>query len=128
MSNLPYSRVGHDYLVELGGLRDFCDWMYDAIKPFLGGNILELGSGLGEYSERIVRDFRTNKIYLSDANKTYVMGLRKRFRDHRNVTCRRIDLQNSGDFEELESAFDSAVAVNVIEHVRDDLGALRNVN
>ena len=37
------------------------------------------------------------------------------------------DLCDSADFEPLLGAFDSVVCLNVVEHVEDDLGALRNI-
>ena len=50
-------------------LDSFNDWMYSQIRPFLGGNILEVGSGMGRYSERVAKDFENSRIILSDIDQ-----------------------------------------------------------
>jgi SAM-dependent methyltransferase len=47
--------------------------------------------------------------------------LRSRFADWPNVEVRRMDLREI----EMSETFDSTIMVNVLEHIRDDAGALR---
>jgi SAM-dependent methyltransferase len=43
------------------------------------------------------------------------------------VETRYCDLGKSGDFEPLADAVDTVICLNVLEHIEDDLGALRNI-
>lgn len=110
-------------------LHSFNDWMYSQIKPFLGGNILEVGSGMGRYSEKVAKDFKNSKIILSDIDEEYLNILRKRFERYRNVvSIVKVDLRNSADLSKIGQKVHSAFAVNVLEHIQDDVSALNNVH
>ena len=104
---------------------NFTDWMYDEIKPFLQGNIFEVGSGQGTYSRKIINDFRDNKIILSDIDKKYVSDLKKI--SIGRVSVFNIDISRKEDFRQINDRIDSAFALNVLEHVDNDVGALNNV-
>jgi SAM-dependent methyltransferase len=122
-----YSNDGLQILLVLQKAPNFVKWMYSEIRPFLQGNILEVGSGIGTYSEILVNDFKNNRVLLSDADSRYVAALEERFKGFRNVSCHKMDLNCAADFERISESVDSAVALNVLEHVGDDIGALNNV-
>ena len=50
-----YSAEGDKTLENLHNASRFTDWMYAQVKPHLKGDILEIGSGIGTYSEKIIR-------------------------------------------------------------------------
>jgi SAM-dependent methyltransferase len=50
-----------------------------------------------------------------------------RFRGRPNLSIRHCDLCDAADFAPLRGKFDTVVSLNVVEHVKDDLGALRNI-
>jgi SAM-dependent methyltransferase len=108
----------------------FNKWMYDEFKHQLKGEILEIGSGIGNISQLVIEEGRS--ITLSDYNDEYCESLRKKFSQHRNVReVIRIDLLDP-DFEDIYSVykekFDSIFLLNVIEHIQDDLAAVKNCN
>lgn len=102
---------------------NFCDWMYSEIKPYLRGDILEIGSGLGTYSEKITKDSKNYKIFLSDINDDYLKKLKKIFQNQR-INCIKLNLEKREDFLKIEQKFDSIIALNVLEHIKDDVGVL----
>jgi SAM-dependent methyltransferase len=53
--------------------------------------------------------------------------LSARFQHRPNVQVAEIDLANPGCFQEFLGVMDSVVCLNVVEHVEDDLTALRNI-
>jgi hypothetical protein len=61
----------------------------------------------------------------ADLNLTDMETCNKAFRP--NVTRRTCDLTRTEDFEDLRGRFDTVVCLNVVEHVEDDLLALRNI-
>ncbi len=120
--------IGMNTLELISGATRFNQWMYDEIKPFLKGSILEIGSGIGNISRYIINDGLP--ITLSDYNKEYCDRLAKLFPGNSNVLgILQIDLLLP-DFTEkyilLKEKFDSIVLLNVIEHIADDSKAVKN--
>lgn len=106
----------------------FNRWMYDEIKPFLKGDVLEIGSGIGNISKQVIRD--GFQVTLSDYNPEYCAILKKNFTGNTNLeNVLRIDLLHPGfemHYESLHDKFDSIFLLNVIEHLANDALALRN--
>ncbi|MCK5333846.1 MAG: class I SAM-dependent methyltransferase [Candidatus Aenigmarchaeota archaeon] len=122
-----YSRDGNQNLKTIENADKFTDWMYSEVKPYLCKNILEVGSGIGTYSEKLARDFKDSKITVSDIDTKYVNNLKTRFRNNKNISCIKLNLENRSDFKNIKHKVDSAIALNVIEHIEDDVGALNKM-
>ncbi len=115
---------GSQMLGRLARAERFNGWMADVIRPFLGARLLEIGSGTGNLTRRLVpRD-----LYVaSDVNPLYVKTLENLTADRPYLNAKFTDVTNLASFPRLEGGFDSVVCLNVIEHVDDDVGALRNI-
>jgi len=108
----------------------FNKWMYDQFKHQLKGEVLEIGSGIGNISQLVIEEGCS--ITLSDYNEEYCESLKKKFSQHKNVReVVSIDLLDP-DFENKYSVykekFDSIFLLNVIEHIEDDQRAVKNCN
>ncbi len=123
---MKYRPEGNATLEALANADSFTEWMFEQVRPNLGGTILEIGSGRGTYSRRILRDFPGSHIILSDIDSQYVELLRGDLTDPR-LTILRIDMENPEDFRQIKRPVDSAFALNVLEHTRDDRRSLQNV-
>ncbi|MDQ3076947.1 MAG: class I SAM-dependent methyltransferase [bacterium] len=121
-----YSDVGNTILNVLDKATNFTDWMYSHIKPHLKGTILEVGSGSGTYSKKIIEDFKNHSIILSDVDELYEKSLKEKFSSDR-VQVLKLDLEKKEDFEALSNKVDSAFALNVFEHIEHDEEALINI-
>jgi SAM-dependent methyltransferase len=120
-----YLDRGAKILDSLAGTQRFNKWMADTVRPWLGTRVLELGSGIGNMTQHLARG---RKSYVaSDIDAEHMARLRVRFRGRPNLEIRKCDLCDSTDFQPLLGMFDSVVCLNVVEHVEDDLGALRNI-
>jgi glycosyltransferase involved in cell wall biosynthesis len=120
-----YVDPGAKILDSLAGTKRFNRWMADTVRPFVGTRVLELGAGIGNMTQHLARG---RKIYVaSDIDEEHIARLRVRFRGRPNLEIRRCDLCDAADFQPLLGSFDSVVCLNVVEHVEDDLGALRNI-
>lgn len=106
----------------------FNRWMYDEFKHQLKGEILEIGSGIGNISKLVIAE--GHSITLSDYNEEYCNSLRKSFIDYKNVReILSIDLLHPdfhGKYSAYQENFDSIFLLNVIEHLENDLLAVRN--
>ncbi len=104
-------------------------WMYHTIKPYCPGNILEIGSGIGNISDFFLKDNQT--ITLSDIRQNYVDILKQK---HQGKTKLKdviimdiIDPDFDTKFEKYFGTFDSVYALNIVEHVKDDTQAIANI-
>lgn len=103
-------------------------WMFETIRPFLNGEILEIGSGIGNISKHVIQSGFS--ITLSDYNVQYLEHLKSNFSQFPNVKdILSIDLQHP-DFATfyyaLKEKFDTVFLLNVIEHLEADLAAVIN--
>ena len=104
--------------------RRYNQWLFDRVRPALGQRVLEVGCGTGTLTAFLVdRELLVTVDVIDD----YVRMVRERFRDRANVHVRLLDLTESlGDLAEF--GFDSAVSINVFEHIPDDLKAMQAVH
>jgi 2-polyprenyl-3-methyl-5-hydroxy-6-metoxy-1,4-benzoquinol methylase len=124
--------IGHANLEIISENSRFNNWMYGHIKAGLKekmGNILEVGSGLGTISEKIIHDMGPSvHITLTDVSVTYVQSLKIKYSSFKNVSVSRMDLNNKEEYSKIGyEKYDTIVAINVLEHVRDDLLALHEI-
>jgi SAM-dependent methyltransferase len=93
-------------------------WLYSKVAPHVRGEVLEIGSGIGNMSGHIIE--RAERAVLTDMEPHYLERLSARFASDRRVTVARFDLDAAPPPEIAERRFDAIVAMNVIEHIEDD--------
>lgn len=124
----PSDVVGEQTLAALSKARAFNEWMGEQIIPWVKGDMLEIGSGIGNLSELFLQ--KNFKVTLSDLNPKYCDSLKESFGHFHNCSgVKSIDMSLPSFEEEYKedlSGFDSIVALNVIEHIKDDHLALVN--
>lgn len=96
-------------------------YQFDLISPHCGRTILEVGAGLGEFAEQF-RD--VDRLILTDVDPEAVAVMGRRFAGRPEVQTRTLAL---GVAPELDRPVESVVAINVLEHIDDDAGALRSL-
>jgi SAM-dependent methyltransferase len=123
-----YQYFGHDNLESVSQMARFNDWMYKQVSPALKGDVLEVGSGIGTFSEKIVSDLPHSQITLTDISPFYLKELEKRFSGNSNISVCKLDLNCKTDYDLVGYAkFDSILATNVLEHIENDVFALRQL-
>jgi SAM-dependent methyltransferase len=123
---------GHANLEIISENHRFNDWMYRQVNARLKRemlDVLEVGSGLGTFSERIIRDLPpSSHIMLTDKSGIYVQALKGRYSLCKNVSVTRMDLNNRTDYSRIGyEKYDLILALNVLEHISDDQLALREL-
>ena len=96
-------------------------YQYDLIAPHCGRTILEVGAGLGEFAEQFGD---VDRLVLTDVDPGAVDLMARRFAGRPEVQTRTLAL---GVAPELDEPVASVVAINVLEHIEDDAGALRSL-
>ncbi len=100
---------------------NYLSWITSLCEPYLGRRVLEVGAGLGSITARYQEG---REVVASDISPVCIEALRRRFERHPNVRVEDRDLRTL----ELDERFDSVLMVNVLEHIADDVGALRGLS
>ena len=100
-------------------------WIYGKLRAAIEGDVLEIGSGTGNLSRLILGDAR--RLVLTDVDPRYLDTLRRDLAgDARvEVTPWNLDDPPPAILTRGGRQFDTIIAVNVIEHLRDDQSAAR---
>lgn len=131
MNNFQFKELdkeGLDTLLAISKADLFNSWTYKTIQPYIKGNILEIGSGIGNISQYFLDNHQ--QIAVSDLRENYLDFLREEFQGYSNLkSIYNIDLTDPS-FEQKQvsilNSFDSVFALNVIEHIENDRLALEN--
>lgn len=121
-------QVGLETLDSISRANRFNEWMFRTISKHTSGEILEIGSGIGNISSFFVKEGYS--ITLSDLRSEYCEILEKQFNSNKNYKgVYQIDIIDK-DFDSKQShllgKFDTVFALNIIEHVDDDDYAIKN--
>jgi SAM-dependent methyltransferase len=100
-------------------------WLFSKLAPHVHGDALEIGSGIGNLSQFIVG--QTTSAVLSDMEAHYLDALTATFSGDPRVTVTGYDLDGEPPAPIASRRFDAIVAVNVIEHIRDDHALVRRL-
>lgn len=120
--------VGRETLELFAETDEFNKWLYEALASYCKDNILEIGSGIGNISAFLLKDFK--RVTLSDIREDYCNALHKKFDGSNNLggICL-MDLSTDKieqDYPNLLNKFDTIIASNVVEHIEDDKLAIEN--
>lgn len=103
---------------------NFNEWMYQTIKPYCKGKVLEIGSGIGNISRYFLRD--NFDITFSDIRTSYCDVLLQKFPKSKIIELDLVDPDFDNKFSTLIGTFDTVYALNVVEHIKDDNLAIMN--
>jgi glycosyltransferase involved in cell wall biosynthesis len=114
---------GSQILGRLNRAPRFTRWMADVIRPFIGERVLEIGAGTGNLTVQLI----PRKLYwASDINPHYLTYLENLIPDHPYLRVGYTDGEKHDSFPH-EEKFDTVICLNVVEHLENDFGALRNI-
>lgn len=94
-------------------------WLFDFMKPFLRGRILEVGAGIGNFTSYLKSSGEVTAI---DIDRGYVAKLKR----IGGIKSGLGDIEK-GTYFFKRKKFDSIVCLNVLEHIEKDNIALRNM-
>lgn len=123
----PADKAGAETLEIMSAAPRYNRWQYSRVAPYLGRRICEVGAGIGNMSSLILGG-SPDLLVLTDTDSQYRDTLRQRFHSIPSVVVEELTLPDAsaGDrFQHYE--LDTIVALNVIEHISEDLEALRSV-
>jgi 2-polyprenyl-3-methyl-5-hydroxy-6-metoxy-1,4-benzoquinol methylase len=129
MSEFVYQEIdaeGKETLDVISNANNFNKWMFDTIRPYCKGKIIEIGSGIGNISKYFINTHQD--ITLTDIRENYLAALKTKF--GKSVTeIKLMDLTNpdfDSQYHDLLNTFDTVFALNVVEHIKEDNIAIAN--
>lgn len=121
-------KVGHTTLERMNQAKHYNTWLFAFIRPYIKEPILEVGCGIGTFTKEFVNFGET---YAIDIQKLYIKQTKK------HVTKAKVGV---GDIEKgkyffapmggrsaRNKKFNTIVNLNVLEHIKDDEKALKNM-
>lgn len=113
-------KAGGETLESMSQAVWYNQWTLDKFKRFINGDILEVGCGIGNFTTYLTR---YGKVWAIDINNDYIED-----------TSRLVDGKGKVGFGDIEKGqyffkkkFNSIVCLNVLEHIKDDKRALKNL-
>ena len=118
----PY---GRGVLNNLTGTPQYLSWLAREIRPHVGGEVLEIGAGIGNITARLMSK---RALYVAgEKDPLHLHALRNRFLRTPNVAVRRLDPEIPEDLAGLERRFDTVLCLNVLEYLEDPGRALASL-
>lgn len=102
------------------------EWVFDRVRPYLGERILEVGSGIGTMTSWLVRHAPT---VATDIDPSLLKWLSEAAGGWttRPIGPHVFDIANDLRDQKWLAGIDTVVSFNVLEHIPDDLAAVRGM-
>ena len=104
-------------LVQLSDADNYLNWISDLCEGYLGETVLEIGAGRGDFTTRFAEGRR---VHATEVSESSLGVLRSTF-----GTDSRIEISTLDIFENHDRKYDSVVLINVLEHLENDVMAIK---
>lgn len=109
-------------LDDIDSASNYADWVVSFADPVLGDDVLEVGAGIGTLTPRLLSSGGPRRtVHACEPDEVLNGVLAERYGDDPRVVIERRAVEDLP----AEGTYDSAVFINVLEHIPDDLGALK---
>jgi len=113
--------VSHSLAV-LATVYHYNHWIFSTIRDFLGPAVLEVGSGTGNITQFLLN---SQELCCLEPFEPYRRYLATRFEKHLNVAVFPHRIEECPNADVPVGRFDSVICLNVLEHIADDIQALK---
>lgn len=111
-------------LRRVDSLHRYNGFLWSMMRPFVSGRVLEIGSGTGGISRHLLG---AKRLVVTDTRPDYRDLLARVFSNYEHVAVAPFTLGEPAP-EVAGQQFDTVVCANVLEHVEDDVGGLRQIH
>ncbi len=98
-------------------------WLFKQIRPFLQGDILEVGCGIGNLTGFFLS---YGRVCATDVQEKYLEVIREKYGSHPQLIGTLVWDIRTSPFQHFQRSFDTLVCSNVLEHIEDDLTVLHH--
>ena len=122
-----HTQTEHEYaatdLETMQEARRYGDHLFNLFRDHIGKRVLEVGCGIGTMSERLLA--MADTVYAVEPNPYCAQRTREVLGTHPRFTMRECLLEDCDPAELAAQRFDTVYCSNVLEHIADDVAALR---
>ncbi len=122
-----YSQTQEEYaandLETMQEARRYAAHVFSLFRPYIGSRVLEVGSGIGTMSRPLAD--AAELVVGIEPNMNCAVRVQEAMRNHPRFSLRTCHLEECDPAELAAYRFDTVVCVNVLEHIDDDVAALR---
>ena len=127
MTPTNFNYVGTE-LPQLEQLINYRKWILSTFAEFIHGTTVEIGAGIGGFSQLLAPMSSVEALYLIEPAANLYQTLVERFRHHKHVRCVNGFLADVIHNEFRNVRADTAIMINVLEHIDDDASILATLN
>jgi glycosyltransferase involved in cell wall biosynthesis len=120
-----YVAKDKDILDAFAQAPNFNRWMADTIRPYIGRNVLEIGAGMGNLTRQLLPGRK--RYVATDIDHEHLERLSNRLSHRPRLEIAELNAANPQDHAPFQGQMDTVICLNVLEHIEDDLEALRNI-
>lgn len=114
---------GFSTLEVLKEAKNYNKWIADNILAQLSSPALEIGAGTGNLTTYFLKK---KPLYITDSDLGLVKNLKSKFQGMENIYVRTFNVAKKPP-KKFNSFFSTVFGINVLEHIKDDEEALRNI-
>jgi SAM-dependent methyltransferase len=117
--------AGVETLRRMATVERYNRWIMRAVEAYVGRRILEVGCGIGNMTPFLLD---ADLVMCIDALPESVAEVRERFSQAPQVRAAQADIAQPASLDIVgREQYDTAVCINVLEHIDDDAAALRQM-
>ena len=117
MSTQEVNQSGNEFeFAALAEARNYRREILSVFQPFVQGDVLEVGCGIGQFAQDVHRAVPGARVTGLEPDPAFHEAFR---RENPDLTLL------SGTAQQLTTVWDGIICVNVLEHIKDDLGELQ---
>ncbi len=115
--------IGAETLKRMDTARFYNDEIFRRAKPFMHGDILEIGCGIGSFTKKLTK---RGDVWAIDIEKYYISKTKKALGKSAHVGFG--DIEAGKYFFYSKKKFDSIICLNVLEHIKNEDTTLKNIS
>jgi glycosyltransferase involved in cell wall biosynthesis len=120
-----YLAKDKDILDAFASAPNFNRWMADTIRPYVGKRVIEIGAGMGNLTRQLLPGRK--RYVATDIDREHLDRLSNRLAHRPNLEIAELNAAYPDNHAPFHGQMDTVICLNVLEHIEDDLGALRNI-
>ncbi len=120
-----YKDEDKNILLSMSNTHHFNKWLASSLRPHLGNNVLEVGAGIGAMTQEFLP---RNHYTCLEIDPLHIITLKNMFMNKPGVDVFNLNIEDTKEIRTLNRSYDTILCLNVLEHLKNDYEALKNMN
>lgn len=116
--------IGEETLFRLSSVNKYYAIFHERVAKLIGKRVLEIGSGAGNFTRFLMG---RELVVATDCAANHLHTIRQRFVENKRFHIHEFDASRPPSAALKSYNLDTVICLNVLEHIEDDLSALKNM-